>query len=67
MINRVNGTLPPETTIFAEKLGAPLLGVIPADDELSAFDATGKPLVNLPDESPVYQAVAGMMRKIWLE
>lgn len=64
VINRVSGELPTETGVFAGKLGAPLLGTIPADDELSNFDATGKPLVDLPDESPVYQAVAGMMQKI---
>ena len=28
------------------------------------FEFEGKPLVELGDESPVYQAVAGMMEKI---
>lgn len=64
VINRVNGELAPETGAFINKLGIPLLGTISTDAELSAFDATGKPLVDLPDESPVYQAVAKMMQKI---
>jgi CO dehydrogenase nickel-insertion accessory protein CooC1 len=41
-----------------------LLGVIPADNDLSAFEFSGKPLVDLGDESPVYQAVAKMMESI---
>jgi len=64
VINRVNGTLPPETTTFAGKLGVPLLGTIASDTELSTFDATGKPLVDLPEESPVYRSVAAMLKSI---
>ncbi len=64
MINRVNGNLPAESLAFAEKLGLPLLGCIPADKELADFDATGKALVDLPDDSQVYQSIATMMDKI---
>jgi CO dehydrogenase nickel-insertion accessory protein CooC1 len=46
------------------KMDVPLLGTIPADDDLSAFEFSGNPLVELGDESPVYQAVAEMMQKI---
>jgi CO dehydrogenase nickel-insertion accessory protein CooC1 len=42
----------------------PLLGIIPADNDLAAFEFSGKPLVDLGDESPVYQAVADMLDKI---
>lgn len=64
IINRVQGKLPPEALAFVEKLGIPLLCTIPADDELAAFDYTGKPLVDLNDESLVYQSVAAMMRTL---
>jgi len=64
IINRVTGELPPETLAFVEKLGLPLLGTIAADAELSAYDATGRPLVDLPDDSPVYFSVASFMNKI---
>jgi CO dehydrogenase nickel-insertion accessory protein CooC1 len=47
-----------------EQMDIPLLGVIPADAELVEFEFSGRPLVDLGDESPVYQAVAGMMREI---
>lgn len=64
VINRVNGILPPETGIFVEKMGLPLLGTIAADAELSSFDATGKPLVDLPDQSPVYRTIEAMLKQI---
>jgi len=65
IINRVpNGELHPELKKFVDGLGVPLLGVIPADNDLAAFEFSGKPLVDLGDESPVYQAVAGMMGSI---
>lgn len=64
IINRLQGKLTQEATSFVDKLGVPLLGTIPSDDELSAFDYSGRPLVELSDQSPVYQAVSEMMSKI---
>jgi len=64
VINRVVGELPDETYAFIEKLGVPLLGTIAADNELATYDAAGKPLVDLPDNSPVYQSITGMLTKI---
>jgi hypothetical protein len=45
-------------------MDVPLLGIIPADDTLSTFEFSGRPLVDLGDESPVYQAVGKMMREV---
>jgi CO dehydrogenase maturation factor len=64
IINNLHGGMPPELQAFVDKIGLPLLGTIPADDELSRFEFSGKPLVDLGDESPVYRAVEGMMRQI---
>jgi CO dehydrogenase maturation factor len=65
IVNRVPaGQLHPELKKFVDGLGVELLGIIPADDELAAFEFSGHALVDLGDESPVYQAVAGMMRTI---
>jgi len=64
LLNRLNGDTPAELQAFIDKLGIPLLGVIPANSELTSFEFSGKPLVELGDESPVYQSVAGMMQKI---
>jgi CO dehydrogenase maturation factor len=64
ILNRLPGDMPPSLISQIEKLDIPLLGTIPADDELSRFEFTGRPLVELGDESPVFQAVSGMMKKI---
>ena len=64
IINRLQGIFPEEARMFIDKLGIPLLGTIYADDELSAFDNSGRPLVELSDGSAVYQSVAQMVKKI---
>jgi len=64
ILNRLPGALPPALQAEIDKLDIPLLGTIPADNELTNFEFSGKPLVELGNESPVYQAVAGMMGKI---
>ena len=64
IINRLPGELPSALLTEIDKLGIPLLGTILADAELSKFEFTGKPLVDLGNDSPVYQAVAGMMSGI---
>lgn len=64
IINRVRGDLVPEAESFAKNIGIPLLGIIPADDELASFDYTGRPLIELSDESQVYESVVQMLQKI---
>jgi CO dehydrogenase maturation factor len=64
ILNRIPGTIPPDLQDYIEKMNVPVLGTVPADEELSAFEFSGRPLVDLGDESPVYQAVEEMMRKI---
>lgn len=64
ILNRLNGQIPAALQARIDEIDIPLLGIIPADDELVEFEFSGRPLVNLGDDSPVYQAVAGMMAKI---
>jgi CO dehydrogenase maturation factor len=64
IINRLQGSLPAEAKTFVEKIGVPLLGTIAADDELTAYDYTGRPLVELSDASAVYQSIEEMLTKI---
>ncbi len=65
IVNRVvNGALPPPLETFINGIGVPLLGTIPQDDTLVEFDFSGRPLVELGDDSPVYQTVAEMMRQM---
>ena len=64
IINRLNGEMPAELQKRIDELDIPLLGTVPASVELSEFEFSGRPLVDLGDESQVYQAVAKMMEKI---
>jgi len=47
-----------------QKQGLELLGSIPVDNLIFEFDLEGRPLLDLPNESPAVQAVAKMMDKI---
>jgi CO dehydrogenase maturation factor len=64
VLNRMNGEVPDALQARIDQMEIPLLGVIPADPELMEFEFSGRPLVDLGDDSPVYQAVAAMMREI---
>jgi CO dehydrogenase maturation factor len=67
IVNRVpGGELPDQLKAFIDTIDVPLLGTIAANSDLSAFEFSGKPLVDLGDESPVYQSVKEMMEKIGL-
>ena len=58
------GEIPVPLKAAVEAIGVPLLGLIPADQALMEFEFSGRPLVELGNESPVYQAVAGMMQQL---
>jgi CO dehydrogenase maturation factor len=64
IINRLPGDLPPALNSEISKLDIPLLGIVASDTDLINFEFSGKPLVELGNDSPVYQAVAAMMEKI---
>lgn len=64
LLNRLRGGMPAELKTFTDKMSLPLLGTIPADDDLAEFEFSGKPLVELGDESAVYQAAEKMMSQI---
>jgi CO dehydrogenase maturation factor len=64
IINRLQGEIPPALEAEIKKLDIPLLGTVKSDEELMAFEFSGKPLVALGDESPVYQSIAEMMDSI---
>jgi CO dehydrogenase maturation factor len=61
ILNRLPDELPDPLAERIQQIDVPFLGSIPADTELMAFEFSGKPLIELGDDSPVYQAVKGMM------
>lgn len=65
IVNRVpGGKMPPPLKSFVDSINVPVLGVIPQDETLQEFEFSGKPIVELGDESPVYRAVASMMEQL---
>ncbi len=63
ILNRVVGDIPAPLQERVEQAGLPLLGIVPASEELAEFEFSGRPLVELGDESPVYKAIADMMQE----
>lgn len=62
VINRIPSDIPPALKAYIqENLDIPLLGIIPTDTTLMDYEFSGRPLVELGDQSPVYQSVAQMM------
>jgi len=67
VVNRVKGELSPELASAIKQAGLDLIVTIPDDPAISALDAAGKPVVELPDDSPLKQAVKEIVRKLDLE
>jgi len=64
VLNRLSGPIPAPLQARIDQLDIPLLGVVPADDELTNLEFNGQPVIEIHQGSPVYQAVAGMLAKI---
>ncbi|NIW44363.1 MAG: AAA family ATPase [Gammaproteobacteria bacterium] len=64
ILNRVVGNPAEALMEKINQLEVNFLGTVPADETLMEFEFEGKPLVNLGDDSPVFQAVAKMMETI---
>ena len=63
ILNRVPGEIHPALQERINRLPVPFLGPVPEDNNVVEFDFNGKPLIDLDDDSPVYQAVSAMMDK----
>ncbi len=50
----------------ADDIGLEYGGIIPVDENVVAFNLTGKPLLDIPDDSPAYKAVGNLAKKIGL-
>jgi CO dehydrogenase maturation factor len=64
VVNRLSGEIPPPVQERIERMGIPFLGTIPANDELIELEFSSQPVVNLADESPIYQTVSAMLNQI---
>jgi len=49
---------------LARSWGPELLGSVPEDENISRFDAEGRPLIELPDSSPSVAAVSEILKRV---
>lgn len=67
IVNRAPGGKLDEGTLEEiHNQGLNLLGVVPQDDSVYQFDCDGKPIVALPENSPVRVALEEIVRKLGL-
>ncbi len=66
LVNRVDGEPPPAFLERAQALDLEVAGVIPVDPLVGEFDAVGRPLIDLGDDSAVYLAVRKIAREVGL-
>lgn len=64
IINRLPGEMPATLQEKIDRMDIPLLGVIPASQELMNLEFSGQPVIKLDDSSSVYKAVVKMMERI---
>jgi CO dehydrogenase maturation factor len=50
----------------ADDIGMEYGGIIPLDENVMAFNLVGKPLLEIPDDSPAFEAVGNLAKKIGL-
>ncbi|NLE46574.1 MAG: AAA family ATPase [Chloroflexi bacterium] len=58
VVNRLRGAMPTPLAEAVGESGLELLGTIPEDAAMAEFEFTGRPLVELPADTAVYQAVS---------
>ena len=63
ILNRVNGQ-EEQLQPYISKTGLDLFGFVPEDPSVSQFDLEGRPLLELPGDSPAYRAVSGIWSRI---
>lgn len=64
IINRLENGLPPSLSEEIGKQNLELLGTVPSDEMVVEYEITGKPVVDLPDDSKAVKAVEEIMEKI---
>lgn len=65
VVNRApNGVLNEGTKAEIEKYNLTLAGVLPQDDSVYEYDSNGRPLVDLPSDSPVKKAFKEIVDKL---
>ena len=64
ILNDLTGEIPAPLMARIQQLDIPLLGTVPHDEGAKEFEFSARPLVELGDDSPLYQAVAKLLQQI---
>lgn len=64
VLNRMKGDREDKIKSEVDKAGIKVLGEIPEDDAVREYDAAGRPLAQLPEDSKAYKAVLEITKKI---
>jgi CO dehydrogenase maturation factor len=64
ILNRMVGEIPAPLKARIDALDIPLVGVIPANSELTDFEFNATPLIEVSEDNPVYQSVGNILRSI---
>jgi CO dehydrogenase maturation factor len=64
IVNRLRGEMPVPLAQAIERAGLELLGTVPDDAAMAEFEFAGRSLVELPAETPVYQAVSRVAESV---
>ncbi len=64
IVNRVQGEIPDPLLEAIEELGVEVLAMVPADQHINENDALGQSLLSLNGESPAWETIDPMMRKL---
>jgi CO dehydrogenase maturation factor len=64
ILNRTTEEIPEPIQTRIDELDIPLLGTIPTSEEITDLDFRGRPLIEVGEDTVIYQKVAAMMRSI---
>lgn len=64
ILNRATDKIPEPILARINELDIPLLGTIPVSEEITDLDYRGRPLIEVGDDTTIYQEVSKMMRSI---
>ena len=64
VVNRVNGELPAPLRERTQEIGIQLVGTLPDDPAVAEFDLVGRPLIEVDDGAPIYEAVKEILGKV---
>lgn len=58
VLNRIDGELSPIQEEWVERTGLEVVGKVPEDEVVEEYSLKGRPLVELPDDSPAAEAIS---------